>query len=143
MLDRPGRRAGFARGEAGGGDCADRREHQGLADRPHDVGDPELVAGVSSDKVDVHEAARGEDADAEGADVAGVETLHQQRDERDQQQLGQAGPGQDVADLLGVVALHLAEILRQDVDRPEQRKAHQHVGEHADAEVAAHRAGAG
>ena len=50
-------------------------------------------------------------------DVAGVEALHQLRHQRNQEQLRQAGPGQHRADLLGIVALRLAEIGRQD-DRP-------------------------
>src|SRR3954471_2593114 len=39
--------------------------------------------GVERER-DVHEAARGEDADSDEADMAGIEALHQQRNERDQ-----------------------------------------------------------
>ena len=48
-------------------------------------------------------------------------------------ELRQAGPGQHAADLLGVVALRLPQILRQDIDRAEQREADEHVDQHADA----------
>ena len=37
--------ARFARRDAGGGDGADRRQHQRLADGAHDIGHQELVAG--------------------------------------------------------------------------------------------------
>ena len=69
-------------------------------------------------------------------DVADVEVPHHQGHQRDQQELRQAGPGEHLPDLLGIVALHLPQILRQDVDRAEQREADQHVGERADAEIA-------
>ena len=94
--------------------------------RAHDIGHEELIAGAVARQRDVHEAACGEDADADEADGAHVEPLHQHRHERDQHELRQAGPGEHRADLLGVVALRLPEILRQDVDRAEQREADQH-----------------
>ena len=137
------RRARFARRDAGRGDRADRRDDQRLADRAHDIGQQELIARRVERKRRIHEAARREQRDADESDVAHVEPLHQHRHERDQQQLRQAGPGENRADLLGVVALHLAEILRQDIDGAEQREADQDIGDDADAEIAARRAAAG
>ncbi len=63
--------------------------------------------------------------------------LHQPRHQRDQQELRHAGPGQHLADLLGIVALHLREIERQDEDRAVERDAEQDVREGAEAEIAA------
>ena len=51
-------------------------------------------------------------------------------------ELRQTGPGEHAADLLGVVALRLAEIFRQDIDRAEQREADQNEDADADAEIA-------
>jgi hypothetical protein len=55
---------------------------------------------------------------------------------RDQQELRQPGPCQHVPDLLGIVALHLPEILGQHIDGAEQREADQNVGEDPNPEVA-------
>ena len=102
----------------------------------HDVGQEELVSGAVQGKSGVHEAACGENADADDSDEAHVKPLHQQRNERNDEQLRQAGPGKHKPDLLGIVALHLPEVLGQDVDGTEQCDAHQYVDQNADAEVA-------
>ena len=99
-------------------------------------GNPELVAGIVGRHRRVHEAAIGEDQQAGEGDIAGVEALHQLRHQRNQEQLRQAGPGQHLADLLGIVALRLAEIGRQDIDRSEQREAQQRHRNGAEAEIA-------
>ncbi|MCY1289944.1 hypothetical protein D9M70_390600 [compost metagenome] len=125
-----------ARRDAGGRDHRDRRQHQCLADGAHDIGHEELVAGAVERECRVHETTDCEDTDADEADVARVEPLHQCRHERNDEELRQAGPGEHEADLLGIVALHLTQILRQDVDGAEQRHADQHIDENADAEVA-------
>ena len=105
-------------------------------------GREELVAGRIERQGDVHEAARGENADADEADIARVKRFISSGTSGISRSCGKPGPGQHVADLLGVVALHLAEILRQDVDRAEQREAEQHVDEHADRRNCAASAGA-
>lgn len=79
------------RGDAGGGDGGDRRQHQGLADGADNVRNPELVACGIGRQRNVHEAADRKDRDAEEADVTCIEALHHHRDERDQKQLRQAG----------------------------------------------------
>src|SRR5262249_15117595 len=63
----------------------------------------QLVACEIGRKRDVHETARREQPQAERADIAGIEALHEKRYERNEQELGKPGPGQHVADLLGVV----------------------------------------
>jgi hypothetical protein len=62
-------------------------------------------------------------ADAHETDAARPKPLHQERDEGDQKELRHAGPGEHIADLLGVMAPRLAEILRQNINRAEQREA--------------------
>ena len=58
---------------------------------------------------------------------ARIDALHQERHERQQEELRDAAPHHHLADLLGVVALDLREIGRDQVDRAERRGAeHRH-----------------
>ncbi|HKD74151.1 MAG TPA: hypothetical protein VKB76_01600, partial [Ktedonobacterales bacterium] len=68
----------------------------------------------------VHEAADGKESDADRGHDAHLVALHHHGNQGDQNELRQASPGEHVADLLGVLELHLAEILRQDIDGAEQ-----------------------
>src|SRR6516225_8520556 len=105
-----------------------------MAAGAHDVREEQLVACDIGRKRDVHETARREQPQAERADIAGIEALHEKRYERNEQELRKPGPGQHVADLLGVVTLHLAEILRQDKNGPKESEPHEYIDQDADAE---------
>ena len=65
-----------------------------------------------------------------------MSTAHQPRHQRDHDELRDAGPGQHFADLLGVVALLLRQIERQDERRAVERGAEHEVGGDAEAEIA-------
>ncbi len=132
-----GRGRGVLRRDTASCHRGQRGQHHGLTDGAHDVGDPELVAGIVERHFGVHKAAIGEDQQPGDRDVTRIEPLHQLRHQWNQDQLWQAGPRQHRADLLGIVALRLTEIGRQDVHRSEQRKAQHRHGDGAEAEVAA------
>src|SRR5262249_36858346 len=85
----------------------------------------------------VHEAASRKDAEAHRHNRAHVKFRHQLRNERNDYELRQSRPSHSGANLLRVVPMHLAQILRQDVDRTVQRKSEQEIRRGAKSEVAA------
>ena len=61
---------------------------------------------------------------------------HQQRHERDDEQLRQSGPGHHLAGLLRVEPLRDREILRQQIGRAVKRETEQEIAQRAEAEIA-------
>ena len=84
----------------------------------------QLIAGVVGRHIGVHEAAGREHAKPDIDQQARIEPRHQPRHERNDQKLRQAGPGQHLADLLGVVALTSAtDSCGSMIDRAVEREA--------------------
>ncbi len=136
MLNRPGRAARLARRDPQHRDRRQRGHHHRLTDRADDVRPKELRPGIVPVELDVHEAAGGKDQQADADQPARIEALHQQRHQRDQQQLRQPGPGDHLAGLLRIEALRDGEVLRQQIGRAIEREAQQEVAQRAEAEVA-------
>ena len=83
----------------------------------------------------VHKAADGKDQQAGADEQARIEPLHQERHERDQQQLRQPGPGDHLAGLLRVEALRDGEVLGQQIGGSVEREAKQEVAQRPKAKV--------
>ena len=107
-----------------------------MADRADDVRPEELRPGKIGIEVRVHQVADGEEGKPGTDQDTAVDRAHETRHERDQRELWQADPGQNLAYLLGVVALHLREVERQDVGRAVEHRPQQPVRQRREAEIA-------
>jgi hypothetical protein len=84
----------------------------------------------------IHKAAYREDRQPADDNQSGIGAFHQHRYQRNDRELGQAGPGQNEADLFGVIAKHLAKILREDINRAVKSETDKKIRERAQTEIA-------
>ncbi len=104
-----------------------RHGEQRLAGGAQQLRQDQLVHADVVGEADVDEAAQREQQRPRHHQQPRVEALHQQRHGGEQHELRQPAPHHHVADLLGVVALDLRAIDRDDVDRAERHGAqHRH-----------------
>ena len=87
-----------------------RNGRQRLAGGAQELRQHELVHRRVGRHVDVDEAADREQHQAERDQQARIDAAHQERHERQQEELRHAAPHHHLADLLGVVALDLRQI---------------------------------
>ena len=110
--------------EAAGGQQRERDDDEGLAERADELRQPELrprrVAGSYSAFItQLTPKSRKPKADQQPR----IHPLHDHRHEREDEELWQPRPHHHLADLQRVVALDLAEIDRQQVDRAVERQS--------------------
>src|SRR6266849_7708135 len=114
----------------------DRRHDDRLAKRPDHIGPEQLRRGEILVQPEIDETAGGEDDQANADQQTGIDPLHQQRHERDHQQLRQPCPGHHLTDLLRVEALRHSKVFGEQIGRTVKGKAKQEIGQRAEAEIA-------
>src|ERR1700710_2460933 len=86
--------------------------------------------------MDVHEVGCSKESETDDDENADIEQLHQTRNKRNEKKLRDARPGEDHADLLGVVSLYPGQVDRQHKDRAVEGNAEHEVGDDTETEVA-------
>ncbi len=114
-----GRIGGVAPRQADHRELGQRDGRQRLAGGAQELRQHQLVHRRVGRHVDIDEAAHREQDQAARHQQARIDALHQERHERQQEELRDAAPHHHLADLLGVVALDLREIGRDEIDRAE------------------------